>query len=35
MNYSNKRIVEKPLKTEWCLDQTEMNAIMSMEEELI
>ena len=25
MNYANQRVVEKPLKTEWCLDQESMD----------
>ena len=28
MNYSKKKIVEKPLKTEWCLDQNDVDTLM-------
>ena len=32
MNYSNKKMVDKPLRTEWCLDQNELNSLMLSEE---
>ena len=28
MNYGRKKVVEKPLKTEWCLDQESVNQEM-------
>ena len=28
MNYAKKKIVEKPLKTEWCLDQNDVDTLM-------
>ena len=28
MNFSKKKIVEKPLRTEWCLDNNDVNNML-------